>query len=297
MVYVTWLGTAGILLSDHETNILIDPYVSRYGLLKIFCGFPLPPKTENIKTWMERLGLLKNPLNAVCVSHSHFDHCLDAPFFAKEASALLMGSESTMNVGRGAGLAENSLRRVDANDTIDIGAFSLKFIQSAHGPALLGRVPYPGFIDKPLAVPQPAKSYKLGQTFSILVSHPAGTIVHHGSAGFIPGMYEGEQADAVLLGIAGRGDTDAYLKHVPLALQAKRLIPIHFDNFFLPLEKPLKKLPGVRFQEFVASAQKYQKDFALRVLPVGERTLILPADQEISRRVRKEAIFRRLEDR
>ena len=34
-VSVTWLGTAGVLVSDGLTGILIDPYVSRFGFLKV----------------------------------------------------------------------------------------------------------------------------------------------------------------------------------------------------------------------------------------------------------------------
>lgn len=274
MVNLTWLGTAGVLVSDGDCGILIDPYVSRFGLFKIALGIPLQPDKESIKRWTDRLE--EKNIRAVVVSHSHFDHCLDAPYFAQETGALLIGSESTINVGRGSGLAEKNMQTVSPGRTINIGAFSLKFIESIHGPAFLGRIPYPGTIDQPLAGPRPARDYRLGQTYAILISHPTGTIVHHGSAGFMPKMYEGIKADVVLLGIAGRGDTETYLKNVPLALGVKLIIPIHFDNFSIKLDKKMKNLPGIKLKEFLAEAEKHRQSFELKTLSIGEKTAILP---------------------
>ena len=274
VVSIIWLGTAGVLISDDDTGILIDPYVSRFGMMQIALGLPLRPDKKAIEKYTARLGG-KN-IQAVIVSHSHFDHCLDAPYFAMETDAILMGSESTLNVGRGAGLAEKYLKTIILNQTVTIGSFTLKFIESNHGPAFLGRVPYPGTIEKPLIPPRPAKDYKLGKTYAILISHQAGTIVHHGSAGFIPGMYEGVTSDVILLGIAGRGNTQTYLKNVPLKLGAKLVIPVHFDNFFVKLEKKMKNLPGVRLNELLAEAQKHHDSFELKILPIGEKTAILP---------------------
>jgi L-ascorbate metabolism protein UlaG (beta-lactamase superfamily) len=239
---------------------------------------PLPPDKETVKKWLLRLK--GNSLHGVVVSHSHFDHCLDAPYFARETGALLVGSESTLNAGRGAGLTGKYLRKAVPGETINIGTFAIKFIESIHGPAFLGRVPYPGEIDKPLIPPRPARDYKLGDTYAIMISHPSGTVVHHGSAGFIPGMYEGIKADVVLLGIAGRGDTEAYLQNVPLKLGAKLIIPIHFDNFFIPLEKKMKNLPGVRLNEFLAKAEKHRDGFSLKVPSIGQKEVILPLKTE-----------------
>jgi len=274
VVSITWLGTAGVLISDSQTSILIDPYVSRFGMIQIALGLPLRPDKKAVKEWVERLG--KNNIQAIVVSHSHFDHCLDAPYFAMVTGAILIGSESTLNVGRGAGLAEKYLKTTIPDQTVTIGSFTLKFIESNHGPAFLGRVPYPGTIEKPLISPRPARDYKLGKTYAVLITHPSGTIVHHGSAGFLSGMYEGATSDVILLGIAGRKSTQTYLKNVPLKLGAKLLIPIHFDNFFVKLEKKMKKLPGVRLNEFLAKAKKHQENFELKFLPIGEKTVILP---------------------
>jgi L-ascorbate metabolism protein UlaG (beta-lactamase superfamily) len=277
-VSLTWLGTAGVLISDGDTGILIDPYVSRFGLFKIATGFPLQPNKEAVKKWVARLG--KDNIQAVVVSHSHFDHCLDAPYFALETDALLIGSESTLNVGRGASLSKEQLKKVETEQPMEFGSFTLKFIESRHGPAFLGRVPYPGTIDKPLIGPHPAKDYKLGRTYAILISHPAGTILHHGSAGFISGMYEGVTADVVLLGIVGRGDTQTYLKNIPLKLGAGLLIPIHFDNFFRSLEKKMRILPSVRFKEFLSVANRHHNRFELKTLTIGEKTAILPVKKK-----------------
>jgi L-ascorbate metabolism protein UlaG (beta-lactamase superfamily) len=277
-VSITWLGTAGVLISDSQTSILIDPYVSRFGMIQIALGLPLRPDRKAIERWATRLG--RKNIQTVIVSHSHFDHCLDAPYFAMETGAILIGSESTLNVGRGAGLAEKYLKTAIPDQTVTIGSFTLKFIESNHGPVFLGRVPYPGIIEKPLAGPRPAGDYKLGQTYAILISHQAGTIVHHGSAGFRTGMYDTITADVVLLGISGRGDTQKYLKNVPLNLGAKLVIPIHFDNFFMPLAKKMKVLPTVRFKEFLKAADRHSASFELKTLPIGEKVAILPVKEK-----------------
>lgn len=277
-VSVIWLGTAGVLVSDGVTGILIDPYVSRFGFFKIAMGLHLQPNKDLVKSWTARLE--KGLVNAVVVSHSHFDHCLDAPYFAMETGAFLVGSESTLNVGRGVSLAEERLKAVKPGQTITLGAFTLQFIESCHGPVLLGRVPYPGTIDKPLVPPRFARDYKLGQTYAILISHPSGTILHHGSAGFIHGMYDGTTADVVLLGIVGRGDTGTYLTNIPIKLGVRLVIPIHFDNFFVPLEKGLRILHAAQFREFCAVADKHRDRFELKTLPLGEKVAIFPVPKK-----------------
>ena len=276
-VHMTWLGTSGIFVTDGKTGILIDPYVSRFGLFKILFRSPLAPDRPLIQKWAEKLG--KNNIDAVMVSHSHFDHVADAPYFAGEADAPLIGTESTINVGRGAGLTESKLIAVEPGRVMRFGDFTVKFIESAHG-LLMGRMPYPGTIDKPLIPPAAADEYKVGGVFALLITHPAGTILHHGSAGFQPGMYDKTMAgvDVLLLGIASRGDTDAYLENVTLKSRAKLVIPVHVDNFFKPLEKGMSFLPGMKFGEFYRKAEKHRSSFAVRTIPFCEAVTILPLD-------------------
>jgi len=85
-------------------------------------------------------------------------------------------------------------------------------------------------------------------------------------------MYDGITSDIVLLGIGGRGHTQTYLENVPLKLNAKIVIPIHFDNFFVSLDRKMKNLPGVNFQEFLTTAGKYGNRFQLKILSVGEKS-------------------------
>lgn len=273
-VSVTWLGTAGVLVSDGRTGILIDPYVSRQGLFKVFLGRPLIPDQDLIKRWLVRLG--RPPVQAVLVSHSHFDHTLDAPYFARETGALLVGSESTLNVGRGAGLPESQLREGKPGETLTFGAFRLRFIESRHGPAFLGRVPYPGTIKRPLVPPRKAAEYKLGGVYAILIEHPSGTILHHGSAGFRPGMYAGIHADVILLGITGREDTTTFLAQVPDKVRPRLVIPIHFDDFFTPLDDDIDFLHSAHFKEFCTAADRSGAPYRVKTIPLGEKVPILP---------------------
>ena len=264
-VKAVWLGAAGLYVSDGETSFFIDPYVSRVSVLKVVAGVRLSPDIKRINECISLVAGQK--AEAVLVGHSHFDHLLDAPEFAKKTGAMLIGSASTANVCRGAGLSEEKIKVIKDRGTLNIGSFSFKFIEGVHGPAFLGRIPYPGFIEKPFAPPAKASDYKLGGFFGMVISHPLGTFIHHGSAGWIPGMYDGIKADIVFLCLAGRKNTFSYLDETIGRTGAHSIIPIHHDWFFSPFEKSLRLFKGVRIDEFISAAMKIVPNTEIMFVP------------------------------
>jgi L-ascorbate metabolism protein UlaG (beta-lactamase superfamily) len=271
-VRVTWMGTAGLYVTDGETGFFIDPFVSRHSLMKVLCGFSLPPQTQIIDDWINRVGCTH--ADAVIVSHSHYDHALDAPFFAQKTGSLLAGSDSTAWIGRGAGLPENQIRIVRFGDRLKLGKFEIMFIKSRHSKVVLGRIPWPGEITEPLKPPAAASDYRLGEIFSLFVAHPKGNFVHQGSAGYIEGMYDGMEANTIFLCIAGREDTRKLLRCTAVALKAKQVIPIHFDNFFRPLDEEMSVLRGVDLPEFYKTASMIAPDILIQTAPLGRQFVL-----------------------
>lgn len=271
-VTAVWMGTAGLYISDGETGIYIDPYTSRHGMLKVGLGFKLESKIDIVKEWIQKTGGEK--AKAVVVTHSHFDHSMDAPFFAMQTGAMLVGSDSTAGIGKGAGLQEDKIKIVNSGDIYKAGKFEILFIESRHGAFFFGRVPWRGEIKEPLLLPASASQYKAGKTFTLLVRHPKGSFLHNGSAGFIPGYLKGYSADIVMLGIGGRDDSASLIENVVKPAGAKILIPIHFDDFFSLLENEFSFLINVDYDEFKETALKYKADFEVKTMPVGESVVL-----------------------
>ena len=78
-----------------------------------------------------------------------------------------------------------------------------------------------------------------------------------GSAGFHEGALFGRRAEVVLLGVGllsteDNAYRDAYWREVVGAVGARRVIPIHWDDFSRPLDEPLRPLPRL-FDDFDAS--------------------------------------------
>jgi L-ascorbate metabolism protein UlaG (beta-lactamase superfamily) len=70
-----------------------------------------------------------------------------------------------------------------------------------------------------------------------------------GSAGFVPGALKGVKAEVVLLGIGSLGQRSDgyrqdYWREVVQASGARRVIPIHWDDFWLPSDQPMQPLPA-----------------------------------------------------
>ncbi len=239
-VSVMYLGVATLLFDDGDTAFMIDGYFTRPPLSQFKA---MSPDDAQIKKLLARAGVTK--LAAVATVHSHFDHALDSPRVAEFTGALLVGSESTANIGRGQGLAESQIKVVKNGDVLQFGKFKLTFITSAHLPAQFGL----GQITEPLKFPAHGEAMKLGEAFSILIENEGKSYLVQGSAGFTGRELAGYKADVVFLGAGGLGATqpsyqNRYWNAIVKSVGAKRVVPIHWDNFYLPLDVALVPAPG-----------------------------------------------------
>jgi L-ascorbate metabolism protein UlaG (beta-lactamase superfamily) len=238
---VTFFGVGTLLFDDGETQLLTDGFFTRPGRLTVLFG-KIGSDQEIVKRALARAQVTR--LAAVVVAHSHYDHALDASEVAKQTGALIIGSESTANIARGAGLPEAAMRVVHGGETFQFGRFSVELIRSLHSP----HAHFPGEIGSPLQQPARSSAYREGETFSILIRHGEESWLVHASAGFIDGALAGRHADVVFLGIATLGKQDAayqehYWREVVSEVGARRVVPVHWDDFTQSLDGPLTPLP------------------------------------------------------
>jgi L-ascorbate metabolism protein UlaG (beta-lactamase superfamily) len=221
-------------------------------------------------------------LAAVFAVHSHYDHAMDSPEVARRTGALLVGSESTANIGRGVGFPEERIRVVRSGEPMRWGAFTVTAIASAHFPHGMAM----GEITAPLVPPARATDYLEGGSWSLLVEHPAGSLLVQGSAGWREGALSGRRADLVLLGIGGLGTRDDsyredYWRNLVEPVQPRCVIPIHWDDFTLPLGEPLQPPPTLlddvpRSLDFLIGKAK-AKGMGLALLPTWQPVALLGA--------------------
>lgn len=285
-VTATFLGVATLLLSDGETSLMTDGFFTRPPLRKVVLG-KIEPDREVIAQSLARAGV--DELAAVIPVHSHYDHAMDAPEVARLTGALLVGSESTANVGRGWGLPERQIRVAQPGETLRFGAFTLRLVESVHAPLPALLSPDAGgrsTIDAPLVPPASAYDYKLGKAYSVWIGHPRGNVLVQGSAGFVPGALAQLRADVVFLGLGGLGSQtpefrEAYFREVVATVGATRVIPIHWDDFGRPLSEPLRPNlnlgGGFRVElEFLRGKAAEAPGLRLALLPAWRRILLFP---------------------
>jgi L-ascorbate metabolism protein UlaG (beta-lactamase superfamily) len=239
----TFLGVSTIWFDDGETGILIDGFFSRPGVIRSLLGH-VEPDRSRVKNALHRARIERAA--AVIAVHSHYDHVMDSPLVAELTGAVLVGSESTANVARGWGLPAERIRPIEEGSTLRYGRFGVTLLRTAHFPHGMAM----GEIRKPLVTPARATDYKEGGSYSVLIEHDGRTVLVQGSAGFVPGALRGRSADTVFLGLAGLGTREpdyreSYWREVVAAVGAKRVFPVHWDDFTRSLDEPLSPLPGL----------------------------------------------------
>src|SRR5579872_1965758 len=247
-VFLDYLGAAGWRITDRNTVILIDPYLSRImgppppgrpfsraaGDTRPQYGWddPAAPDAAAIDAHIKKADF-------VLVTHTHYDHVLDVPHIALKTGATVIGTESTENVARAYGVPEKQLITVRGGEDYDFGSFSLKVIPSLHSALdnkhLFSSATAPAGMKAPLTFRQ---MHPEGGTLAYLIRFRGHQILAFGGMNYIEREIEGLRPDVVLVGAgASRKEIYHYTARLMSALGFPKLVlPTHWDNFMIPYE-------------------------------------------------------------
>jgi L-ascorbate metabolism protein UlaG (beta-lactamase superfamily) len=240
---VTWAGVTTLLVDDGAAALMTDGFFSRPGLATVGLGY-IAPSAPRIDGCLARIGV--DRLEAVLPVHTHYDHAMDSAVVADRTGARLVGGESAAQVGRGHGLPEERLVVATPGEPVTLGPYDVTLVESEHSPPDR----FPGVIAEPVVPPVKTSAYKCGEAWSTLVHHRTSDrrLLIVGSAGFVRGALTGYRSDVVYLGVGQLGlQPESYLvdywTETVRAVGARRVVLIHWDDFFRPLTKPLRALP------------------------------------------------------
>jgi len=240
---VTWLGVSTLLIDDGTSAIMTDGFFSRPSMLDVGLR-RLTPSNSRIDWCLTKAKV--NRLAAVIPVHTHYDHALDTAIVAERTGATIVGGESAANIARGHGFPESRIVVAGSGDQFRFGPFQVTLIESNHCPPDR----FPGAITSPVAPPAKASEYRCGEAWSILIHHEPSDrrMLVQGSAGFAPNALTHCQAGVVYLGAGQLGAQPEdyiteYWSQTVGAVGARRVVLIHWDDFFRPLTEPLRALP------------------------------------------------------
>jgi len=119
---MTWLGVTTLLFDDGETQILIDGFFSRPSIADMLFRRPVESDAATINYALDEYRMRR--LAALIPTHSHHDHAMDVGHIANRTSAVVLGSESTANIVRGANVPVDQYQILGNGELRQFGEFT-----------------------------------------------------------------------------------------------------------------------------------------------------------------------------
>lgn len=255
-----YLGTAGFVLEAAQHTLVIDPFVTRTGLLDTVFSRLVPDEA--------RIRALIPRADDVLVGHAHYDHVLDAPALCHHTGARLIGSPAVGMCGRAAGLPESQIRVTEGGEDIESGPGLVRGLPSRHGRVYFNRVTLPGDIVAPPSWPPRLRELRHGLVLNWLVELGGLRLVHIDSADFLDEqLLPLGQVDVLCLCAIGRAYRPSYVEDALRLLRPRIVVACHWDLFATPFEQEPYLLPGVDLPGFLDEIRRAGSEPV--VLPLG----------------------------
>ena len=207
---LTHFGAAGWEITDGERVVLLDPYFSRVR----YRGMPFPTAASPEVPGDPRpiFGPDDPPISdtavidahitradAIVISHSHFNHCMDMPYIARRTGAFVVGTESTTNIARASGVPDTQLVTVRGGEDYAFDGVSIKAIPSLHSALDDKHYFSSAVVPRDIKPPLRLKDYVEGGTLAYLIRLGGRDILAFGSMNYIEREVTGLRPDVALI--------------------------------------------------------------------------------------------------
>ena len=252
-----WLGINGIELRVNDRTLIIDPYFTRISMWRSYFGRVEPDHdliAEKIKS-----------CDFVLITHAHFDHIMDVPDVVKNTGALALGSPNACHLLSVCGVPQEQISKIKTGDKLTLDDFQVEVLQAEHM-----RTPgfSPGRLPAVLKPPLRARDYRMDDDFSFSISI--------GERRLRTDLGESPSSLApvdVLFAFPYRDYS--YYQSIISQVQPRAVIPVHWDDFFQPLSKPIRPLFQPPKWIFPRIRRINLSKFTLMIKQIAPRTRVI----------------------
>jgi L-ascorbate metabolism protein UlaG (beta-lactamase superfamily) len=221
-IWFRWLGVAGIELRMNDQILVIDPFLTRPPFRSLWFG--------RVRSDSALVASTIPQCDFVLVTHAHHDHLMDVPEVIQHTGATAFGSPNACQLLAALGVPEGHLHEIKAWDPIPLGHIQIVVLPAEH-------LKVPGFSPGPLSPrlrpPLRLRDYRMDTCFSFLIEVGGRRWLDWGSARSEPAL----PADVLCV---GAGEDAAYYEALLAVVQPRIILPIHWDDMFRPLFKPVR---------------------------------------------------------
>ncbi len=256
-IKLTWFGTAAHVLELDGTRLFFDPFFERNERSTPV----LKTKREDVKD-----------IDAIFISHGHFDHCTDAGWYAENLDVPVYCSETAKdNMIRWAGgeiieekthqiseKGKNNIKPIDNFERIKINNdVEVEAIKSKHvkfdAETIWARLKSKEFWKEAKEMLVYGKGFPMGKVFGYCVYYKDKKIVIFGSLyhKYKDVLEKYADCDVFLPPLAGNSKKHLAKKGGKMVeiLNPKIVVPLHWDNFFPPISRTEDLNPFFKYME------------------------------------------------
>jgi len=230
-IRVTYLGVNGFQFEASGHALLVDPYFTRVGLLPAALNQPIQSNPARVS---EGLKHVRPRVDAILVTHAHFDHLLDVPEIMRRTRGQLISGPTAAQLVGSFGISPNKCEIVKTGSVRKIGPWTIRAFAAQHD-RLFGKVPFEGK-SKSAKPPIKASDWSVGEPLAFVIE-AAGKRIYIDSGG-VPGAPPGariKDVDLAILGVALPDSRDRF-EEVVRQLRPHYVLPSHQDDMFAPVD-------------------------------------------------------------